>query len=371
MAERFDAARALRVLLHERPTVCFMVPTMFQLVSGPEFATADLDSLRWAISGGAPLPAQVYDRWRAKVPIFKQGYGLTEVGPNNFATPDNVAGTKPGTVGRLTYFASARIVGEDGADVAVGRPGELLLAGPHMCAGYWGRPDATADAIRDGWFHTGDIARTDDDGYYYIVDRKKDMIITGGENVFPSEVENVLYSHVAVRQCAVVGLPDPVWGEAVTAVVAFHEGMSVSMEDLLTYARQNLARYKVPKTIVVVPALPVTGTNKISRAEAVLAMTKLQIRRKREDDFPDTRWELFAEGDTMASSGTMPVNALHKKTEDRIQRLVRVTTTKYPVGHNPRSKWSKGSSIRPSSIGTRRSFRPRNGIRCRSCWSLP
>jgi fatty-acyl-CoA synthase len=280
--ERFDAAGALHVLVRERPSVCFMVPTMFQLVSEqPDFAEADLSSLRWAISGGAPLPRPVYERWRAKVPVFKQGYGLTEVGPNNFATPDDAAATKPGTVGRLTYFAGARIVDQDGKDVPEGLPGELLLAGPHMCAGYWRRPEATADAIRDGWFHTGDVARRDEEGYYYIVDRKKDMLITGGENVFPSEVETVLFSHAAIRECAVVGVPDAVWGEAVTAVVAFKKGKSASTDELLAYARQNLARYKVPKTFVVVPALPTTGANKISRAESrKLALEALQLLEK-------------------------------------------------------------------------------------------
>ncbi|MBV9282054.1 MAG: long-chain fatty acid--CoA ligase, partial [Chloroflexi bacterium] len=243
LPRRFDPARALAILEREKPTVLFLVPTMFQLLAEqPGFDAADLSCLRWAISGGAPLPAPVYDRWKAKVRVFKQGYGLTEVGPNNFATSDEDAERKRGTVGRLTYFARARIVDDAGADVPDGTAGELLLAGPHMCAGYWRRPEATADAVRGGWFHTGDVAVRDGEGYYYIVDRKKDMIITGGENVYPTEVEWVLYAHPAIREAAIVGLPDPVWGEAVCAVVSLKPGCSATPDELRAYLRDNLAR---------------------------------------------------------------------------------------------------------------------------------
>ena len=270
LPQRFDPAQALQIIEDERPTVLFMVPTMFQLVAEqPGFEQADMSCLRWAISGGAPLPEPVYERWQSKVRVFKQGYGLTEVGPNNFATSDEDALRLHGqTVGRLTYFAQARIVDDTGDDVLDGTPGELLLAGPHMCAGYWRRPEATAQAIRDGWFHTGDVARRDEEGFYYIVDRKKDMIITGGENVYPTEVEAVLYKHPAVREAAVVGLPDPVWGEAVCAVISFKPGQTAETEDLRAYLRENLARYKVPKTFVIVEDVPKSGAGKIVRAEA-------------------------------------------------------------------------------------------------------
>jgi fatty-acyl-CoA synthase len=247
----------------------FMVPTMFQLVAEqPAFEETDFSSLRWAISGGAPLPERIAEQWRHKVPIFKQGYGLTEVGPNNFATPDSEAGTRPGTVGKLTFFARTRIVDDAGNDVPDGTPGELLLTGPHMCAGYWRRPEATAAAIRDGWFHTGDVAVRDRDGFYYIVDRKKDMIITGGENVYPTEVEAVLYQYPAVREAAVVGLPDPVWGEAVCAVLSLRAGQTATADELRAYMRANLARYKVPKSFVLVEDLPKSDAGKILRAEA-------------------------------------------------------------------------------------------------------
>lgn len=269
LPQRFDPVQALQVLEKEKPTILFMVPTMFQLVAEQEgFEDADLSCLKWAISGGAPLPEPIYKRWEPKVREFKQGYGLTEVGPNNFAIPAGGFLRKPGTVGRLTYWAQARIVDDEGNDLPDGTPGELLLAGPHMCAGYWRRPEATAAAIRGGWFHTGDVARRDGDGYYYIVDRKKDVIITGGENVYPTEVEAVLYQHPAVREAAVVGLPDPVWGEAVCAVVSFKPGRTATEEELLAFMRENLARYKAPKRYVVVDDLPKSAAGKILRTEA-------------------------------------------------------------------------------------------------------
>jgi fatty-acyl-CoA synthase len=268
--QRFDPAQALQIIECERPTVLFLVPTMFRAVAEePGFVAADLSNLRWAISGGAPLPKEVAQLWQPKVRVFKQGYGLTEVGPNNFATPDEDAlRGKQMSVGKLTMFASARIVDEHGYDVPEGEAGELLLSGPHMCAGYWRRPEATAEAIRDGWFHTGDIARRDAEGFYYIVDRKKEMIITGGENVYPSEVEAVLYGHPAVREAAVIGIPDPHWGEAVWAVVSLKSGESATEDAIRRHARDNLAGYKAPKRVVIVEDLPKSDAGKIVRGEA-------------------------------------------------------------------------------------------------------
>ena len=155
-----------------------------------------------------------------------------------------------------------------GRDLPDGTAGELLLAGPHMCAGYWRRPEATAEAMGDGWFHTGDVARRDEEGYYYIVDRKKDMIITGGENVYPTEVEAVLYEHPAVHEAAVVGLFHPVWGGGVTAVVSLKTAASATPEELRAHTQRNLARYKVPKEFIVVPDIPKSPAGKILRAEA-------------------------------------------------------------------------------------------------------
>lgn len=270
LPRRFVPADALRLIAEERPTVLFMVPTMFHVVAEqPEFAGADLSSIRWAISGGAPLPEPVKERWERKVRIFKQGYGLTEAGPNNFATSDEDAVHQRGrTVGKPTLFVQMRIVDDAGGDVPDGGTGELLLAGPHLFSGYWRRPDATAEVLRDGWLHTGDVARRDEHGFYSIVDRKKDMIISGGENIYPTEVEAVLYQHPSVRECAVVGVPDEVWGEAVTAVVSLEPGRAVTQEELRVHCSTSLARYKVPKTVVVVDEMPKNAAGKILRTEA-------------------------------------------------------------------------------------------------------
>jgi fatty-acyl-CoA synthase len=270
LPRRFDPAAALRLLEEERPTLLFLVPTMFQVVGEqPGFDRADLSSIRWVISGGAPLPEPVIKRWERKVRIFKQGYGLTEAGPNNFATSDEDALRKRGsTVGKPTLFVQMRIVDDEGREVPAGEAGELLLAGPHLFAGYWRRPDATAEALRGGWLHTGDVARCDGEGFYHIVDRKQDMIISGGENIYPAEVEAVLYEHEAVRECAVVGKPDPIWGEAVTAVVSLTPGHTLTEGEIRDHCRDKLARYKVPKSVVLVDDLPKNAAGKILRTEA-------------------------------------------------------------------------------------------------------
>jgi len=280
LPRRFDPAQALRLLEQERPSVMFMVPTMFALVAEqPGFATADLSHLRWAISGGAPLSRETARPWKDKVRLFKQGYGLTEVGPNNFATSDvDAARDMDHTVGKLTLFAEARLVDEAGADVPDGTVGELWLAGPHMCAGYWRRPEATAEAFHDGWFATGDLACRDTEGFYRIVDRKKDMIITGGENVYPTEVEAVLSMHPSVREAAVVGMADDHWGQAVQAAVSLWPGQTASEDELREFCRENLARYKTPKRIAVLSDLPKNAAGKIMRAEVGNQLRELETR---------------------------------------------------------------------------------------------
>lgn len=269
LPRRFEPAQALRILQEQRPTVMFMVPTMFSLVAEqPDFEAADLSHLRWAISGGAPLSRATARPWKDKVRLFKQGYGLTEVGPNNFATSDaDAARDMDQTVGKLTMFAQARLVDDTGADVPDGAVGELWLAGPHMCAGYWRRPEATAEAFHDGWFVTGDLACRDAEGFYRIVDRKKDMIITGGENVYPTEVEAVLYMHPGVREAAVIGVADDRWGQAVHAAVSLRSDGTASEQELQDFCRKNLARYKTPKRIVILADLPKNAAGKIVRAE--------------------------------------------------------------------------------------------------------
>ena len=264
----FDPALALQLLPRYRVSVLFVVPTMFQLLAEhPDFAAADLSSVRFFISGGAPCPRPVMERFWARGKVFKQGYGLTEAGPNNFVMPAGGEGEHPYSVGLPLLNVQARLVDAEGRDVAAGEVGELLLAGPHVFAGYWRNPEATGAVLQNGWLHTGDLARRDEAGLYYIVDRKKDMYISGGENVYPVEVEAVLYQHPAVLECAVVGVPDAKWGEVGKAVVALRAGQAVSAGELIEFCRQRLARYKVPKSVVFVNSLPKSAAGKILRRE--------------------------------------------------------------------------------------------------------
>ena len=189
---------------------------------------------------------------------------MTEFGPGIFSMRAEFAAVKAGSIGQPNYFIDAQIVGEDNQPVPTGEVGELVLKGPVVCSGYFNNPEATAAAFdAGGWFHTGDLARTDADGFFYIVDRKKDMFISGGENVYPVEIEKVLYQHPAVAQCAVVPMPDPQWGEVGRAVVALRPGATASEAELLEHCRAHLARYKLPKRIELRDSLPLSPAGKI------------------------------------------------------------------------------------------------------------
>lgn len=268
MQGAFDPGLAIEVVEKHGVTVLFLVPTMFQMVSEhPRFATAAFASVRFFISGGAPCPRPVMEAYWAKGKVFKQGYGLTEVGPNNFVLPDSLCRRKPDSVGFPTLFTQVRLTDPEGRDVPPGTVGEVWLAGPHVCSGYWRNEAASRAANPDGWFRTGDLAYRDTDGCYYIVDRKKDMFISGGENVYPLEVETVLYQHPAVAECAVIGVPDPRWGEVGLAVVVLRPGHPVTADDLLAHCRDRLARYKVPKAIEFRDSLPRSAAGKILKRE--------------------------------------------------------------------------------------------------------
>ncbi|HSK74825.1 MAG TPA: AMP-binding protein, partial [Thermoanaerobaculia bacterium] len=264
----FEAAEVWRVIEEERCTVVLGVPTIYKmLMDDPGFATADLSHLRWLISGGAPLPLYLIEAYQRRGVAFKQGYGLTEVGVNCFAMTVEESVAKPGSIGKPLMFTEARLVGEDGAAVPVGEVGELLLKGPHVCKGYWKNPDATAAALdADGWFHTGDLARRDADGFHYIAGRKKDMIISGGVNVYPAEIEGELLLHPEVRDAAVVGIPHPMWGEVGIAFVVA-DGEPPSAEELTAFLGEKLAKYKIPREFVFVDALPRTPYGKVVKGE--------------------------------------------------------------------------------------------------------
>jgi len=267
----FDAAEVWRVIEQERCTVVLGVPTIWKMLSeAPEFASANLDHVRWFISGGAPLPEHLVDVYRKRGVVLRQGYGLTEVGVNCFAMTDEEATEKAGSIGRPLLFTEARVADESGQERPPGEVGELRFRGPHLSAGYWNNPRATAEAIdKKGWFHTGDMAVRDADGFYYIAGRGKDMFISGGVNVYPAEIENQLLQHPSLQDAAVVGVPDGVWGEVGVAFVVPASGAEVDFEDLASFLRPRLARYKLPRRFVVVDELPRTEYGKVVKAELV------------------------------------------------------------------------------------------------------
>jgi fatty-acyl-CoA synthase len=197
---------------------------------------------------------------------MRQGYGLTEVGVNCFSMTDEDALRKAGSVGKPIFHSRMRLVNADGRDVPAGETGELVIAGPHVCAGYWRNPEATAESLVDGWFHTGDMARQDDEGYYYIAGRYKDMIISGGENVYAAEVEAVFREHEAVADAALVGQADEKWGEVGLMIVALKPGRAVSADELLAHCQGRLARYKIPKRVEFVDELPYSPYGKVMKA---------------------------------------------------------------------------------------------------------
>ena len=270
LMRRFDPDRTLELIERERVTVFAAVPTIYQaLAACPGWPAADLSSLRFCTSGGAPLPVPLVHQYVNEKGIrFKQGFGMTEFGPGVFALAPEDAVRKAGSIGRPNFFVSARVVDDDNRPLGPGKIGELALKGPSRSAGYFNDPQATAEATdTEGWFHTGDLARVDEEGYFTIVDRKKDMFISGGENVYPAEVEAALYRHPAVHLCAVIGVPDARWGEVGLACVALRANAQAGPAELLAFLRDNLARYKVPRRVEILDALPLSSAGKVLKRE--------------------------------------------------------------------------------------------------------
>jgi len=266
VARGFDVEQVFDLVNARRITLFFGVPTMFIMMQQhPRWANTDFSSCKIVISGGAPCPMPVFQRFFEKGVSFKTGYGLTEAGPNNFWLPDEDVQRKPGSVGFPLFHVHTRIVDEAGKECAPDEVGELLIRGPHVTPGYWNNPEATRETIVDGWLHTGDLARRDAEGYTTIVGRRKDMIISGGENIYPAEVESVMLGHPAVAEAALIGVPHPKWGEVGRAIVALRPGAHLSDEELVAYLKDRLASYKVPKSVVFVDALPKTGAGKIDK----------------------------------------------------------------------------------------------------------
>ena len=270
LVRRFDPALVLELIQEYKADFFAGVPTMYQMLTqAPNWPDADLSSLRFCTSGGAPLPVTLVEKFRDEKGVrFKQGFGMTEFGPGIFALAPEDAIRKAGSIGRPNFFVDARVVDEHNRPLGPGEVGELVLKGPSFCSGYFNRPDAMAEVVdEDGWFHTGDMARYDDEWYFFIVDRKKDMFISGGENIYPAEIEQVLYRHPAVHQCAVIGVPDPKWGEVGIACVVLAPGAAATEDDLLAYLRGHLAGFKVPRSVAFLDALPISAAGKILKRE--------------------------------------------------------------------------------------------------------
>jgi fatty-acyl-CoA synthase len=259
LEESFSPARTLDLVERLRVTVMFGVPAMFQrLAAESRFAEADLSSVRMMLCGGAPVPEALIRTYRRRGLDFIQGYGMTEASPGVCLLDAEHSLDKSGSAGLPHFFTDVRVVDPTGHDSS---RGELLVEGPNVMSGYWNLPEETAAALDDGWFRSGDIVRTDDDGYVTVVDRAKDMIISGGENIYPAEIENLLYEHPAVADCAVIGVPDERWGEVPRAVVVLRS--DADAEDILGSLEGRLARYKIPKSLVRTDALPRTGAGKL------------------------------------------------------------------------------------------------------------
>jgi fatty-acyl-CoA synthase len=266
LVKKFDPATILQLLETEQPTIFMGVPTMLKMIADePAFANADFSRLLYIIVGGEPMPIPLIETWHEKGVAIRQGYGMTEVGPNLTSLHQDDAIRKKGSIGRPNFYVDIKIVDEVGKPVSTNQPGELLLRGPMVTPGYWRNEAATAKAIEDGWFHTGDMLRQDEEGYLYVVDRIKNMFISGGENVYPAEVERVLVAHPHIAEAAVIGVPDERWGEVGKAFVVPKPGEAISEAAVTDFCRSQLAKFKVPRHIVFLEALPKNDTGKINK----------------------------------------------------------------------------------------------------------
>jgi long-chain acyl-CoA synthetase len=261
----FDPAGFLELIAEHKIQMSSVVPTMLQILLSQPLERYDLSSLRYVTSGGAPLAPEVADQFTRRVPSasIRQGYGLTETAALVSSNP--VGREKPGSVGLPVPGTEVRILDDAGRELEPGEMGEICARSPGVMSGYWHSPDATDEALRGGWLHTGDLGYQDEDGYLFIVDRKKDLIIRGGFNVYPRDVEDALLEHPAIEAAAVVGRPDEVHGEEVVAFVSLRPDGDVSAEQLVEWARERIGGYRYPREIHVLDAVPLTNVGKIDR----------------------------------------------------------------------------------------------------------
>ncbi|HET9656894.1 MAG TPA: long-chain fatty acid--CoA ligase [Kineosporiaceae bacterium] len=262
----FEPERAVDLIETAGVTCLFGVPAMYaSILQSPRWAQVDLSRVRNLLCGGAPVPEPLIRAYTERGLSFIQGYGMTETSPGALLLDRDRVQTKLGSAGYPHFFTDVKVVRPDGSEVGVGEKGEIVVQGPNVMAGYWQNPQATATSLVDGWFHTGDVAVVDTDGAVYVVDRIKDMIISGGENIYPAEVESALHEHPAVLDCAVIGVPDEKWGEVGRAVVVLVPGQEFTVEQMREFLTERLARYKIPRSLSVVEALPRNASGKILR----------------------------------------------------------------------------------------------------------
>jgi len=279
LVPKFEPGDALATMQRDRVTHFYGVPTMYgALLHHPERDSYDTSALCTCITGGASMPVEVLRGFEeAFGAIILEGYGLSETSP---VACSNHPGRerKPGSIGEPIEGVEMMLVDENDNPVEQGEVGEIVIRGHNIMKGYWQRPDATAEAMRGGWFHSGDMGRTDEDGYFYIVDRKKDLIIRGGYNVYPREVEEVLYEHPKIREAAVVGIPHDEWGEEIGAAIVLHEGEELSAEEVSSHVKERIAAYKYPRVVWFIDELPKGPTGKILKREIEKPGARLPLR---------------------------------------------------------------------------------------------
>jgi fatty-acyl-CoA synthase len=260
----FDPAQTLALIKEEKITLFFGVPAIFlALIQHPDFDADVFKNVRLVMSGGAPLPINLVKQYHQAGIVLQQGFGMSEAAPSIATLCKELASKKAGSIGRALMHLEARIVDDTMNNVPIGDVGELVLQGPNLLQGYWNRPEATKEAFAGGWFHTGDLARMDADGDLYIVERKKDMFISGGENVYPAEVENAIYDLPQIAEAAVIGVSDEKWGEVGRAVVVLKKNQRLSPEELTAHLKGRLAKFKIPKSVVFVEQLPRNAAGKV------------------------------------------------------------------------------------------------------------
>lgn len=272
---KFEPDQALQLIEKHRATIVFAVPSIHQaLLDSPYFDSLNLSSVRCFYSGGAPCPKELIEQFYEKGHLFGQGFGLTETSPSVFLLSLDDAPRKKGSIGKPVFFNEVKLVDENDCEVPTGEIGHLLVKGGNVMKEYWNNPTATTEALQDGWFYTGDLAKVDEEGFYYIVGRKKEMIISGGENIYPLEIENTINELADVKEVAIVGVPDSKWGEVPIAFVAKRENSSLREDEIIQYCKQYLGKYKVPKEVHFLDELPKNSTGKIAKNQLTELLSK-------------------------------------------------------------------------------------------------